>query len=473
MEGQFYLDVIRRWWWLLLIGPILAGGTAFYYSKTLTPIYRTSSTLLINQTQNPGVIQYNDVLASERLTNTYAELVTREVVLDEVIKRLDLKVSEPQLANRITVSTISNTQLLRVTVEDANPSLAAQIANTTAQAFIDDNTTALGRPGTVSVAEQARAPGSPAKPNVKLNTILAAFLGLLVVGGISVALEYLDDTVKGGEETEEHFGLPTLGVVRRIKNLMETGGPAAHNDASEAYIQLRTNVHFAAVGASLRKLVVTGAGPGEGKSTTAAGLAVALAQAGERVVLVDTDLRRPSLHRLFGVRNSFGLTGLILSNTTDPKPALLDTGVKNLQLLPSGPQPPNPADLLVSANMTRIVQKLSETATYVVFDTPPVLSVADATILAGNSDGTILVTEAGKTRRGAVKRALTDLEHTRAHMLGIVVNKVRSNESGYYYGYKSYAATPPSPPSQGMPSSNGATAKAPPPTPSPGIAPHT
>ena len=244
MEGQFYLNVVRRWWWLLLIGPILAGASAFYYSKQLTPIYRTSSTLLINQTQNPGVLQYNDVLASERLTNTYAQLVTRQVVLDEVIKRLGLKVSEPQLASRISVSAISNTQLLRVTVDDANPSVAAQIANTTAQAFIDDNTSSLGRPGTVTIAESANAPASPAKPNVKLNTILAAFLGLLVVGGIAVALEYLDDTIKGGEETEEHFGLPTLGVVRRIKNLMETGGPATHTDASEAYIQLRTNVHF-------------------------------------------------------------------------------------------------------------------------------------------------------------------------------------------------------------------------------------
>jgi capsular exopolysaccharide synthesis family protein len=473
MEGQFYLNVVRRWWWLLLIGPVLAAASAFYYSKTLTPIYRTASTLLINQTQNPGVIQYNDVLTSERLTNTYAQLVERQVVLDEVIKRLHLTLSEPDLASRITVTTISNTQLLRITVEDANPAVAAQIANTTAHAFIDDNTSSLGRPGTVSIAEQASAPTSPAKPNVKLNTVLAAFLGLMIVGAISVALEYLDDTVKGTEETEVRFGLPTLGVVRRIKNLAETGGPATHGDASEAYIQLRTNVHFASVGTPLRKLVVTGSGPGEGKSTTAAGLAVALAQAGERVVLVDTDLRRPSLHRLFGVRNSFGLTGLILSNTTDPKPALIDTGVKNLQLLPSGPQPPNPADLLVSPNMTRIVEKLSQSANYVVFDTPPVLSVADAAILAGNADGTILVTEAGKTRRGAVKRALTDLEHTRAHMLGIVVNKVRSSESGYYYGYYKDYTTPPTGPKRAAHASNGASAKTPAPSSSPGIAPRT
>jgi capsular exopolysaccharide synthesis family protein len=202
---------------------------------------------------------------------------------------------------------------------------------------------------------------------------------------------------------------------------------------------------------------------------------VALAQAGERVVLVDTDLRRPSLHRVFGVRNSFGLTGLILSNTTDPKPALVDSGVRNLLLLPSGPQPPNPADLLISGNMRRIVEKLSEVATYIIFDTPPVLSVADAAILAGNADGTILVTEAGKTRRGAVKRALTDLDHTHARMLGIVVNKVRAGESGYYYGYQRDSSTPASGPRRTSVTSSGtgASAPAPGPSPSPGMAPRT
>jgi capsular exopolysaccharide synthesis family protein len=191
------------------------------------------------------------------------------------------------------------------------------------------------------------------------------------------------------------------------------------------------------VGTSLKTILVTSCSPGEGKSTTAAGLAAVLAQAGESVILVDTDLRRPTQHTIFGVPNSFGLTGLLLSDAYDPAPALVPSGLKNLQLLPSGPLPPNPADLLMSENMERIVANLRQRADYVIFDSPPVLAVTDATILAGRTDGTILVAEAGSTRTRNVMDALQDLEKTQARLVGLVVNKVRSRAAryyGYYYG---------------------------------------
>jgi capsular exopolysaccharide synthesis family protein len=377
-------------------------------------------------------------LTSERLTNTYAELIERQPVLSGVIEELGLTLTEEDLSSRLSVSAVRNTQLLRIVVEDPDPKMASAIANTTALVFIDDNANTLGGPGTVTVAEEARAPLRPAKPDVRLNTLLAAILGLMVVGGIAMLLEYLDDTVKASEDTETSLGLPTLGVVRKLKINKKTETALGKMDQEEAYSQLRTNVHFARLGKPLKKLVVTGSSPGDGKSTTAAGLALALAQAGESVVLVDTDLRRPSLHRIFRLRNSVGLTGLLLSNTFDPAPVLVDSGHKNLRLLLSGPLPPNPADLLMSPGMQQIVTKLCEMATYVVFDTPPVLSVTDATILAGMADGTIVVTVSGRTRRGVLKRALSDLQRTHAHVIGVVINKAKRRETGY--GYEYYAA---------------------------------
>ena len=442
MEAQIYLNALKRWWWLIVLGPIVAAGSAFLYSQSLTPIYRAESTLLVNQTQSPGVIQYNDVLTSERLTNTYAELVERQPVLSQVIEDLSLPLSTQELSSRISVSAVRNTQLLRIQVEDPSPVRAALIANTTSQVFIEDNADSLGSPGTVTVAEAASPPLQPAKPNVELNTFLAFVLGAMVVGALAVALEYLDDTVKASEDTDATLALPTLGVVRKLR-FKKTESPLVRMGEEETYSQLRTNIHFARLGQPLKKLVVTGTSAGDGKSTTAGGLAIALARAGESVILVDTDLRRPSLQRLFRIRNSVGLTGLLLSDTYDPSRVLVESGYENLKILPSGPIPPNPADLLMSPNMERIIQKLCAMASYVVFDTPPVLSVTDATILAGMADGTILVTVAGKTRRGLIKRALVDLQRTHANVMGLVINKARRSETGYNYDY--YAPSKASP----------------------------
>jgi capsular exopolysaccharide synthesis family protein len=434
MEAQFYWNAFRRSWWLILLGPILAAGTAFFYSQSLTPLYSTSSTLLVNQTQVPGAIQYNDVLTSERLTNTYAALLREQrAYLGSVIEQLDLPLTEGQLASKIEISAVSQTQLLRITVEDASPALAALIANTLGEAFITENANALSDSDSLTVAVAAAVPGSPSSPNVRQNTILAAMLGLMIVGAVAVLIEYLDDTLKAEDETDLRFGLPTLGLVRRLQNSKEGESPLTTRGGIEAYAQLRTNVHFAGLGKPLKKLVVTGSMPGEGKTTTAAGLAIALSQAGQRVILVDTDLRRPTLHKMFQVSNSYGITGLLLSRSEDPKNALMATSYENLMLLPSGPVPANPADLLMSPNWQHLTDKLCEIAHYVIFDTPPALSVSDASILAGRADGTILVAETGRTRRNAIREALVTLEHTNSHLLGIVKNKVKSRKAAYYY----------------------------------------
>ncbi|MPZ47974.1 MAG: polysaccharide biosynthesis tyrosine autokinase [Dehalococcoidia bacterium] len=439
MDLRTYAQIVRRRWWLLLLGPLLAAGIAFAISKQMTPIYTTSSTLLVNQTQNPGVVQYNDILTSERLTNTYAQLIERQPVLAEVTRLLSLPMTEDGLADKISVATVRNTQLLRITVEDPDPQLASMIANSTAQAFIDDNSRSLGRPGTVTIAEEARVPKSPSKPDTRLNTMLAGMLGLMVVGGIALLLEYLDDTIKASEETEPAIGLPTLGTVQRMKRVKGTAVALLEPGWSDAYLQLRTNIHFAGVGTRLKSILVTSCSPGEGKSTTASGLAAVLAQAGERVILVDTDLRRPTLHTVFGLPNSFGLTGLLLSDAYDPAPALVESGLKNLQVLPSGPLPANPADLLMSDNMARIITNLQQRADYVIFDSPPVLAVTDASILASRTDGTILVAEAGSTRTHSVVHAIQDLSKSQARLVGLVVNKARTHRAGYYgnyhYGY--------------------------------------
>ncbi|HLF71099.1 MAG TPA: polysaccharide biosynthesis tyrosine autokinase [Dehalococcoidia bacterium] len=444
MNLRYALDFLRRRGWLLVLACILAGGSAYYFSMQMTPIYRATTTILVNQTQSQGVIQYNDILTSERLTSTYAELAKRRPILTEVARRLSLPTTEAELAAQINVSPVRNTQLLRIAVEDSNPARAADIANTTAQAFIDENSAQLGnRPGSVSIAERAAVPAVPVKPNVRLNTALAAFLGLLIGGMIGLLIDYLDNTVKTSRDVEALTGLPTLGTVTRFRGQSRKGRLAGdapdglEPQSSEAFRQIRTNIHFSMLRQGPKSVLVTSTHPGEGKTTTAVNLAVVLAQAGHKVILVDTDLRRPTVHTHFGVANSLGLTGILLSQSLNIEAGLTKTAIPGLRLLTSGPLPPNPSEILMSREAQQIFDALKLQAEYLILDSPPVLAVTDACLLAGQADATILVIEQGKTRSDAFQRSCEALGQVNAKVIGVVLNKLKSRKQGYYtYTYQ-------------------------------------
>ena len=203
--------------------------------------------------------------------------------------------------------------------------------------------------------------------------------------------------------------------------------------ASEAYRSLRTNLSFYSLDAPLRTLVVTSPAAGEGKSSTVANLAVTMAQSGRRTVLVDCDLRRPTLHELFGLAMTPGLTSLALDETVDLP--LQETSVENLWLLSSGPKPPNPADLLGAARMGRLIDQLLERADFVLFDAPPVMAAADAAILGAKVDGVLLIIQAGKTRRDHSERARELLEKAKVRIVGAALtNAPKDSSMGEYYG---------------------------------------
>jgi non-specific protein-tyrosine kinase len=203
--------------------------------------------------------------------------------------------------------------------------------------------------------------------------------------------------------------------------------------AAEAYRTLRTNIQFSSLDHPLRTLMVTSTGPDEGKSTTLANLAVTMAQAEQRVVLVDCDLRRPTLHTLFGLSNDAGLTSLILAQDA-PELPLQPTGVPGLSLLASGPLPPRPADILGSRRMDAIIARLRDAADMVLFDTPPVVAVTDAAVLAPRVDGVLLVFQANKTSRDRARQARQTLEKVKAHIVGVVLNNAPAGQGYGYYG---------------------------------------
>lgn len=202
---------------------------------------------------------------------------------------------------------------------------------------------------------------------------------------------------------------------------------------SEAFRSLRTNLEFSSLDKPLRSMVVTSAAPEEGKSTTLANLAVAIAQAGKRVILVDCDLRRPSLQQLFNARATPGFTDMMRDDALMSKPPVQDTPVQNLWLLASGTIPPNPAELVASRRMSEVIAALQKQADIVLFDAPPVIAVTDAAVLASKVDGVLLVVSAGKTKRDHAKKAKAMLEKVNAHLIGTVLTNVKGETALYQY----------------------------------------
>ena len=516
MELRQYFAVIRKWLWLIVLGTVLAGGTAFVVSRNMTPIYRASTTLLIHQARNPTATDYSSILTSERLAKTYAKLLTKRPILEEVANRLGLEMEDGKFPAELDVKPVRDTQLIELSVEHSDPRLAAEIANTIPEVFIERNEamqlsrfasskqnlakqlaaiekdieatqqainvlqssnspdqaelarlqTALTQyqnsyasllqsyeeirlaeaqaMDNVVVAEPAELPRYPVKPRISLNTLLASVVGCMLAVGTAFLIEYLDDTIKTSEDVSRILGLTTLGAITRFHPTEEDGSTlivAAHprSPISEAYRTLRTNIQFSTLDRPVKTLLVTSTNPLEGKSTTVANLATAMAQAGLSVIAVDSDLRRPSLHKIFGVPNSKGLTNALLQNNPNPDSFLQTTKVENLRLLTSGPLPPNPSELLGSRRMQGLIEQLKCEADVILFDSPPILAVTDAAVLASRVDGVLLVIDAGSLRREAAMLAKENMARVGANLLGAALNKLSPRGGGGYYYYYYYS----------------------------------
>ena len=418
----------------------------------------------------PGTPSLSDLQASEQLAQNYGDLLKTRPILELVIQRLSLPYDPGTLSGKINIT--SPRSLIEITVSDPDPQLAADIANTTAQTFINDFRdkqflqiaqfqTSLSQygitqdPGIISaqattmsallIAEPAIPSTVPSSPRTTINVFLAAMLGLLAATVAVLILEYLDDRVKSPDELKTITGLPTLGSVLRYQtrdglNPVTIGDDHLHSAMAESYNFLRTNLQFAALGTQgLHALLVTSSSPEEGKTTTAANLAISIAKDGKKVVLVDTDLRKPALHRIFDLRDHKGLTNVILGDTTLEE-AMAPTPVEGLRVIPSGPLSPDATHVLGSAKMQEVVEQIKSAADLVIFDSPPLLAVTDPMLLISLVDGALLVVDAERARRDSVRRSAEILLQGSPAFVGAVLNKVRGRGrgGGYYYYYHNY-----------------------------------
>ena len=285
----------------------------------------------------------------------------------------------------------------------------------------------------VDAAEPAREPSSPNRRN---NIALGLMAGLMLGVGLAFLFEYLDGRIKSPEEIQAHLGLPCLGIVPALKSQPKQSDPLLSGRVphvfAEAVKTIRTNLLFSSAAESSKLLVVTSTGPGEGKTVVAANLAVALAQAGQRVLIVDCDMRRPRVHVLFSLNQEPGLSNVMVGNAKASN-AVRKTTTQNLWALPGGKNPPNPAELLGSKRFRDFVKTLGQHFDWIILDTPPVMAVTDAVVVSHRADGVVFVVGAEMTQRNAARHALDQLDSAKAHFFGVVLNRVDLNRNPYYY----------------------------------------
>lgn len=297
-------------------------------------------------------------------------------------------------------------------------------------------------PNYLSILEPAALPTRPISPNVPQNILVASAIGLLLaVGGIFL-LEFLDDRFKSADEVQPLLNLAVLGnippIPRASQRLVTSFPPRA--PIAQAYRILRTNIQFAGIDHPVKSILVTSPNSHEGKSVNSSNLAIVMAQAGLRVILVDADLHGPSLHKLFELPNNVGLTDALLGTKTLASVARM-TKVENLRLISTGALPPNPTEIVGSERMQNVIQELEQDADIVIFDSPPCLPLADASILAQLTDGVIIVLDMPHVRRQVAIRARVALAKGRTHIFGVLLNRINQHDLGYKYNYP-YAISP-------------------------------
>ena len=286
----------------------------------------------------------------------------------------------------------------------------------------------------VAIIDRAQLPGGPFQPSLKKNLQIWLLLGLVAAAAAIALFEILDDTFKSPEEIEEQLGLAVLGIIPFSDQDILSSITGSSSHLGEAFRSFRTALQFSTAQGAPKSIVVTSAQPGEGKSTTAFALAVNFAQLGMKVLLIDADLRNPSQHRNLKRNNGAGLSNYLAGSAT-PGSIFQETDVEGLFFMPSGPIPPNPAELLAGPKMMSLLSTASEKVDTIIVDSPPVMGLADAPLLASMTSGTLLVISTSDTRRGVVKAALKRLHFARARMVGAVMNKCDFRGYGYGYGY--------------------------------------
>jgi succinoglycan biosynthesis transport protein ExoP len=442
--GEYWL-VVRKRWGLMVLVTLLGVVGAFAANIITTPMYLSSAKVFVSsQASDTAADLLSGSSFTQQRVKSYADLVTSPSVLNEVVKALNLQDIRKKLVDRVTATVPLNEVIIQINVLDESPYRAAQIANSISQSLtttvndIESPLSGASSPVKLSVVQPGTIELKPDSPKPLLNLALGFFIGLVLSIGLSVLIETLDNKIRSVGDIE---GFATEGILGGIAiNAMFLKNPLIvqsnpKSRTAESFRQLRTNIQFVEAAAGRKSIVITSAMPSDGKTTTGSNLALAFAQTGKRVVLIDADFRRPKLHKTMGLDGTVGVTNLLIGQA-QLEDVIQTWGNTRLDILPAGKVPPNPSELLGSDAMKQLIMRLEQTYDVVLIDTAPLLPVTDAAILSTITGGVALVVSVGKTTKPQLRTAMAHLANVDAKVLGFVMNRIPTKGAqAYQYRY--------------------------------------
>lgn len=460
MDLHGYVTLLRKNMRQITLVFLAAVLVAAYFAFTSPKVYQSQIRLFVTTQSQPldpetGFVNtdtYSQALLSAERVKSYADMIQGPRVRDEVAKRLGYTDAQGRpVVPKLRAAAPAETVLIDVVASDSDPKRARDAVNTAGDVFVEIVESLERSPGVasaplrVTVYERGKLSTAPVAPRKKLMLLMGGFFGLAAGVALAVVRDKLDRSLKTPEDVTAVAHAPVLGVIgfdsaTPRRPLVVRSDP--RSPTAEAFRQLRTNIRFVNIDSTMRSFVVTSAVSDEGKSTVSCNLAIALAQAGQDVILVEADLRKPSVRRFMGIEGAVGLTNVLLGEVE------LDDVVQRwndgqLRILPGGALAPNPSELLGSQAMIDVIERLESMADVVIFDAPPLLPVTDAAVLGVNTDGVVLIVRAGRTTAERVERAVESLAAVGVRIVGSVLNMAATKGPDAYHYYTYYGQSTP------------------------------
>ena len=441
-----FLDFVKEKILIVLIAVLSCVALVLIYDGLIkTKKYSTYTTIaLVKTNSDNATITQSDIQVNQNLVNTYSEIVKSKKVLKQVIKVLKLDYSVEELSSRISVTSLNDTEIIKISVLDESSKRAYNITNEIAKVFIKE-ISSIYQMNNVSIVDVPEISNKVANNTLIKDLILSIGVGIMLSVGTLFVIFYFDDTVKFSEEFEEEIGVPVVAKVfrSRIDNdkkdakteLMVSKFPKSV--VSESIKTLRTNLQFSSIDKTIRTLLITSSIPGEGKSFISSNLAVSFAQANKRVLLIDCDMRKGRLHKIFKLNNTNGYSNLLLDDVANFKDYIKKTNIPGLSVITRGTIPPNPSELLNSSKNKELIKELKKHYDKIIFDGVPCSGLTDSVIMSALVDKVAIVATNKYTPKTELISTKNLLIKTNAPIAGIIINKIDST-AGYYGKYYYY-----------------------------------
>lgn len=450
LDLSYIFTTISHWFLLILLFVILGGAGATFYNYGAPIKYQSETTLYVQPKVNSNEVDYQGILTNQRMVKTYAQIIKSRKIINKVIEQLNITSTYDEIINGLTISASDDTQMIKVSYKSEDKNLAATVPNTIATTFIEEIQEDMEVMNIV-VIDEAITSDEPVEPKTTLNLIMGIGLGLMIGIVLSFLIESMNNKIKTHEDVKRYLKIKTLGVIphNSIDNEIPDKKKVYVNPnhvnikiltdptsiVSESIRMIRTNLNFL----DMKLINVTSTMPSEGKSEVITNLAASFAMLDKKVLIIDCDLRKPKIHKNFGLARNYGVSDIVLSRGTLNYKQAIQIYKKNdvrLDVLTAGSKISNPSELINSEGFARLLRTVKEDYDLVLIDCPPISTMTDGVLVSKLADGTVYVIESDRTDYSVVANCIEELKENKAFILGAVLTKVDVKKEKKIYGYK-------------------------------------